>query len=403
MVWREGQFAGARNRPVQRVSFWLTVHGGRPNLGRMNTANRRAWAWGGAMVAAGWWAGCGGTQEVPLNLGPSVSQQTREILGGSPATAAQLYSTVAVVSPQGEPFCTGTLIAPRVVVTAAHCVVDQDPVTDQVTAERAPQDINVVAGALDAFSATAAQRFTVSSVVRHPSFPGGASSDPQGVSRYEDIAILLLASDVGTLPTAPVLAAGSVNATLPAETLVILAGYGTRSPGGQEGGVLYIAEAPFIRRSAHEFLVGRNGTPDTCPGDSGGPVYARVGNGVALVGVTSRSAADASAACGEGGVYTLVPAYESWLRTASGGLYPSTGGGGSGSSGGSSSGAGGSSGTGGGGGVLGAGGSNKPVKNSDGCVCAGVGGPPAWTVLVGALLGPALLAGPPRRRRTTRR
>ena len=57
---------------------------------------------------------------------------------------------------------------------------------------------------------------------------------------------------------------------------------------------------------------------DTCPGDSGGPVFAMVRSGAIfqyyLVGVTSRGTT--AGECGRGGVYSLVtPRVVDWMRS----------------------------------------------------------------------------------------
>lgn len=52
---------------------------------------------------------------------------------------------------------------------------------------------------------------------------------------------------------------------------------------------------------------------DLCEGDSGGPVYNLKGE---VVGITSRASLDNTLRCGETGVYTKVAHYRAWINTA---------------------------------------------------------------------------------------
>ncbi len=71
-------------------------------------------------------------------------------------------------------------------------------------------------------------------------------------------------------------------------------------------------------RSTHEVLVGAPGQPDTCSGDSGSPSYLDTPRGPIVFGVASRGRRDASEACGEGTIHTLVPAYLDWIAEVAG-------------------------------------------------------------------------------------
>jgi secreted trypsin-like serine protease len=63
-----------------------------------------------------------------------------------------------------------------------------------------------------------------------------------------------------------------------------------------------------------ELVLGRAG-PDTCVGDSGGAVLAKLaGGGWAVVAITSRAVADSVLPCGDGGVYVRLHAHRSWLH-----------------------------------------------------------------------------------------
>jgi serpin B len=112
------------------------------------------------------------------------------------------------------------------------------------------------------------------------------------------------------------------DSSLTAGTLVTVAGYGAHDSANPSTttGQLYIAQTPYQQRTGSEFIAGVSGSPDTCKGDSGGPVYITVGGTMYTAGITSRpSVGDV---CGSGGIYEVLGAFESWLQTTSGGAYP---------------------------------------------------------------------------------
>ena len=250
------------------------------------------------------------------------------ILRGVPATLAQLYGTVSLNSPSDGPFCTGTLIAPTVVVTAGHCVTDTWSSRPIATSE-----VFIVAGVLDAQTAPSGNRFPVRKLLAHPDFGDLVSDEPNttGLGRYGDIAILLLSRAIPStvLNPVPILPMAQFDANLTKGKLVTISGYGTRDKNGMgDYGQLYIADTPYERRSDTEFLVGTKAAttgstplPDTCPGDSGGPAYLVVDGTRYLIGATSRGMPMSTVACGDGGVDTLVSAYEDWLKAKSDGEY----------------------------------------------------------------------------------
>ncbi len=279
-------------------------------------------------VAAG--VAVAAASEVRAEAGsPGLQQTLGPIVDGQLATEAERYGTVALIyTSDGEVWCTGTLVAPRVVVTAAHCVVDQDLNTDAVIRRLAPSEVIVAAGPLDMSQATDADAYEVTRITVHPGFPNDAPSDhPTGANRYDDLAVLVLASPVTGIAPVVIPDASEADAALVADTALTISGYGTVDADGRGGGVLYIAETPFVARVGVELVAGRAGAPDTCPGDSGGPAYLFAGGSPLLVGVTSRSSQDVDAACGEGGVYGFAPAYREWIAANSDGLYaPGSGG-----------------------------------------------------------------------------
>lgn len=289
-----------------------------------------AWAMVLVSAAAG---GCSRTDGADSPSGMVASP----IIDGTAATEGQIASAVALLDAKtGELLCSGTLLAPTVVVSAAHCVAIEDLTTHAIH-EKAPGEILVVAGALDATAATPDQRHEIAGIIRHPGYPGPISDmDPDGLGKEDDLCLLLLKSPITSLHVVEVPPLRKVDGLLHEKTPLTIAGYGTRDLMGTLAGELYVAQTPFQRANESEFLAGGKGSPDTCRGDSGGPVYVTDAGETYLVGAASRGTISAVALCGEGGIYTLLPAYTAWMQDASEGGYTApiddgVGGGGGGS------------------------------------------------------------------------
>ncbi len=249
---------------------------------------------------------------------------TAPIVHGRVAGASELYATVAIVDAQtGESNCTGTLVAPRVVVTAAHCLAIEDEESGEVTGITDASELVVVAGALDVADATSTQSYAVAGVVVHEGYPNeSAPVDVEsGAGRYDDIGLLILTDDVGELQSAIIPSVDEALAALDGASSVFVSGYGATSADTDDSGVLYIAELEFALHADAEIVLGGPGQPDTCPGDSGGPAYLLDGAQALLVGTTSRASESAQASCGDGGVYAFAPFYRDWIVANADGLY----------------------------------------------------------------------------------
>jgi secreted trypsin-like serine protease len=246
------------------------------------------------------------------------------IFDGTAATKDEIFSTVALRRLGHEKYmCSGTLIAPSVVVTAAHCLVDEDPKTEQIINTYTPMEMTVVAGALDARAATDAQLFAVTKIVLHPQYTGSSMVGSDGLGEDNDIAILLLQQPVSSLPPVSVLPFDKFDSNLPQGKLVTITGYGFHDAAAVVDGQLHLAQAPYQRHNAAELLIGVQGSPKICDGDSGGPIYLSVEGTLYDVGVASRDALLPGVKCGSGDArYALLPAYESFLRDAAAGAYP---------------------------------------------------------------------------------
>jgi Trypsin len=239
---------------------------------------------------------------------------------GVPITSPDLFQdTVAIIG--NNKICSGTLIAPDLVVTAAHCYCDG--VTDQATfgvSAFAPTDrINIV---------------KEQSVLFTPSADPAAQRCAQIKQDLSlgDLALMKLEKPANALPREigglpMVLNSASVRAV----------GFGQNNSGGSGGviGIKYqvniviasyqcggtaalnVPDNQIFRCKNPYELVAAGLNRDTCGGDSGGPVYVSAQNTkIYLVGVTSR-AVDPNGKCGPGGIYVLLGAQpiRTWLES----------------------------------------------------------------------------------------
>jgi len=217
------------------------------------------------------------------------------ITNGMPATGDL---GVAALMEGGALLCTATLIAPRVLLTAAHCVADGAMPTAFFGS--APEG-------------DAGTSIAVVATLVHPAF------DPSTLTN--DVAMALLAQDAPPgatpwpLPTAP-LDSSSVGLSLR------LVGFGETAAGDSSPPQKRVGTATLASLTATQLVL----TPapsQPCEGDSGGPAFATIGGTEVVVGVTSSG----DAQCTQGGHDMRVDAFTSfitpWLRaTAEGAAGP---------------------------------------------------------------------------------
>ena len=261
------------------------------------------------------WPGCGadGTWGVE-----STEARAQPVVGGEPAEQGDFPSTVALTDPYGEPFCTGTLVSPTTVVTAAHCLKAMPT-----------SKTRVVYGYLHPEAAPSTARLAVAKSTVHPQYSPNASTDADGMGHTNDIGVVVLAEPIAGAKYTPILPADRIEEILYPFRDIYLAGYGVYEMPYTMGD-LYKAVTPHIRHIEWEMLAGKPGNPDTCNGDSGGPAYVAIGCELWLVGVTSRAWAKSVKPCGDGGIYTLASSYVAFIEQASGAPLPAgegTGGG----------------------------------------------------------------------------
>ena len=198
-------------------------------------------------------------------------------------------------------FCSGTLVAPKVVITADHC----------------PDIKRVYLRGKDVSRSDDGETIAVVKEIVHPEL---------------DFKILIL-KDASRVKPRRIATLEEANTA----TTVMLAGFGTVDLNGRIGYGLKRklpyeipitslacddANAPKLHgcMPGREIVAGQRGMRrDSCRGDSGGPLYIRGADGeYCLLGATSRGVRSAFTICGDGGIYVRVDLCRDWILDETG-------------------------------------------------------------------------------------
>ncbi|KAF0708695.1 Aste57867_6249 [Aphanomyces stellatus] len=227
-----------------------------------------------------------------------------EIVGGKEAAKGQhQYVTGLRKTAGGSDFCGGSLIAPNVVLTAAHCI----PAKPQYVAI----GTHYLSGTQDG------EQIKVTKTVVHPK---------RGNNNW-DFAVLILERDSKFAPVQ--VSFDEVKAGTP----TIVRGWGTTSSGGSQSNVLLEVGVDAIDNAqCGKFLgsssidetmlcAGGKRGEDSCQGDSGGPLTVEQNGSAKLVGVVSWG--DGCAQQDKPGVYARISIARDFIQPYLKGASPS--------------------------------------------------------------------------------
>lgn len=252
--------------------------------------------------------GCAPGDEAPA-LGIGLSQEA--IKDGVADTTSK--NVVAVTAGTGS-LCTGSLIAPNVVLTARHCVSATLPDSQNVICSETESDTPY---SPNAFFVTTADEVTPGTLLEFFVEEVVVPTEP-GPSPFcgNDIAILILAGNVPETTATPMVPRLDDDPLSVAEVYTAV-GYGAVDGAGNDAGTRRrreglsvscvtdgcVEQSVFMGQVTATEWAGNGGV---CQGDSGGPAIDDEGR---VVGVTSRGSKDCDAS-----IYAYTGAWTTWLK-----------------------------------------------------------------------------------------
>jgi secreted trypsin-like serine protease len=262
-----------------------------------------------ALVAAG---------AAPATAVAPAPPPSTDVVGGQTSPRAAWPMQAALLLPDvpngfDAQFCGGTLVAPRWVLTAAHCVEAADG------GVIAPDEVQVAVGAWKLADITTRDRVTVTEVVSHPRYRWRQT----WAAGRHDVALLRLARGLPG-PYAQ-LAGPAQDGAWGTGTVATVVGWGTKEYGTPKyARVLRQTEVPVVDdatcagiypelHAPSTLCAGwlETGGRDACQGDSGGPLWVPVRGTWRQVGVVSGGIGCAEP--GHPGTYGDVRGLHAWI------------------------------------------------------------------------------------------
>ncbi len=224
------------------------------------------------------------------NLQTLQTNDTPAIVNGAPVTLENPIAAVAVKIETNTGACSGTMIAPRFALTAAHCV-----------ARASSAKVTTVGGKFS----TSQAKFYV-----NPEFKSDV------IDNRNDVALIEFDNDF-KLTEFAILADEKTN---PRDgESAFIAGYGVDSADGTyaDFGVLrsLAVTVTNLKYSNAEVEISEGSASGACHGDSGGPAYSLVDGHVVLWGTDVINSRNSDKDCMDFELYTRVSTFAPWILT----------------------------------------------------------------------------------------
>ncbi len=231
------------------------------------------------------------------------------IIGGTHATVGQYPTVVALVvqTGGGVALCTGTLVAPNLVLTAAHCIDAAGLGLSSQTQVAAATTVLVDEVDSAYYPGVSSQSYQVSKALPNPGYGGEYDLG------HDDIGLVWLSGSVTDRTPTKI---NRVAADAPVGVTATLVGYGMTDPNDDNSAGTQYVLASKNSVTCSTFTPGMPGDDNLllcfnqsngtgiCSGDSGGPAFVNVGGELKVAGVTSFS----DYSCSQVGAHTRVDA-----------------------------------------------------------------------------------------------